>query len=189
MIELILGVDPKLLALMQFLSSTLMAFAGFMVAVVALKVGYRNNFGWKPLVLLVSYGQSSQGDATQAHTTYEVWNRRKYPIAVREMSVQFRGVEPMKRDPDDGFDPDDRRYDPDGQYRIWKDVLLEPNQHERFNVTAPIGRYQKGRFTDPKITVYLFDPRSPPLLWSFGRTIARLRQHRSHRARAHGDSG
>jgi hypothetical protein len=79
--EWLLGIDPKLITLMQIGMSTLLSAAGFFLAVVVMYFGYRNNFGWKPSVMILRrWDGSTEGDEKHAGVEFEVWNRQKYPI-------------------------------------------------------------------------------------------------------------
>ena len=71
-----------------------------LLAVVALWVAYRNNFGWKALVVVsrVSEGGSStlKSEESLVLTSFEIWNRRKYPILVKFVEVGFSMRYPKK---------------------------------------------------------------------------------------------
>jgi hypothetical protein len=47
--------------------------------VIDASIGYWQIFGWQPAVFVTGIGSAKQNNAI---VTFEVWNRRKYPIAV-----------------------------------------------------------------------------------------------------------
>jgi hypothetical protein len=65
-----------------------------MVAIVAAIIAYRNNFGWKPLCLVKERNFMARGvekTATHIRLSFELWNRRKYPIAIRMIECGGQG--------------------------------------------------------------------------------------------------
>jgi hypothetical protein len=81
---------------LQILSSIVFAFAGASIAAASLFIAYRNNFGWKPIVLITTYhvrGSSKFPEFEIVEVEFEFWNRRKYPIVVREIKVFFGAIE------------------------------------------------------------------------------------------------
>src|SRR5471032_139503 len=69
--------------------SILFGISGAIAAWLAFRLNYRNNFGQKPLLLLKTHGGTAGHQWAEMHCTFEVWNRRKYPVVVREMQVTF----------------------------------------------------------------------------------------------------
>lgn len=87
--DTLLGLDPKLITLLQIGVSTLLSLAGFFVGAVALFVSYRNNFGWEPVVWAHKRWDGSDGSDVWAGAEFEIWNRRKYSIVVRVVEIDF----------------------------------------------------------------------------------------------------
>lgn len=81
--------------------SAISAFAfglsSVVVAWVALRLNYRNNFGWNPALVVTERGVGAYGEAKDrfinviAYANFEVWNRRKYPIVIRAVKIQLSG--------------------------------------------------------------------------------------------------
>lgn len=87
--DTLLGLDPKLITLLQITVSTLLSLAGFFVGTVALFLSYRNNFGWAPIVWPHKRWDGSDGRDVWAGAEFEIWNRRKYPIVVWVVEIDF----------------------------------------------------------------------------------------------------
>jgi hypothetical protein len=79
-------------AAMQWIASTALTLAGVAIASVAATFGYRQNYGWKPVVLVTSHGFGGIGRNTEsfdATCQFEFWNRRKYPVVIRFVVVRL----------------------------------------------------------------------------------------------------
>jgi hypothetical protein len=132
-------------------------------------IGYRQNFGWEPIVLVVGTGFG----ANERTLRFELWNRRKYPIAVHHAIVEFNGYE-LKRyneiDDKGGWliYQDDKLYKPETLY-------LEPNSHHAFALRAPMRyRTDEERKAPLQIEVCFFDPRRARYSKAFGRVDAMI---------------
>lgn len=82
--------QPETLKALPSLALTAMSTV---VAAVALFVSYRQSVGWKPIVL-VSQTTMQGGDPVGRRSfriVLELWNRRKYPLAVRGVSTKISG--------------------------------------------------------------------------------------------------
>jgi hypothetical protein len=85
------AVDVKLLQVVQIAASSLLALVGLLVSGVVGWFGYRNNFGWKPVVLVLVQSMEEHDDtgALSVRAKLEVLNRRKYPIRLRSATILF----------------------------------------------------------------------------------------------------
>jgi hypothetical protein len=162
LIEWLLGIDPKIVTLLQFGSSTLLAAAGSFVGIVALTVAYRNNFGWPPIVMVVSYGMKSGSGPTEAYCKFDVWNRRKYSVAVGEIQVKFGSA----RISDEGADAEGALVGwyvmDNGGLVSSKKVILEPGRRYDFEASGIVEGNRDPFFNDDKpveVWVDVFDPR------------------------------
>ena len=160
MTEVLISIlDPRVVPLMQFVSSSLLTLMSIVVALVALHFGFRNNFGWEPIVLLVSNGTTGTGDKElgKIDVEFEVWNRRKYPIMVHHMSVVFGKME---------FE----RHLPGRKARGWLQgnklenhdrIRIEPNSYHPVAMTGLSRNAFEADFCDAfEIRVLFFDPKS-----------------------------
>lgn len=78
----------------EIISSVASTVMSTTVALVALVFSYRQNVGWSP-VALTTYEEiitPRASDGLEIELTVEVWNRRKYPIAVRDVRALISGV-------------------------------------------------------------------------------------------------
>lgn len=143
---------------MQFASSTALTLASIAVGLIALNVGYRNNFGWKPILLVKSYGIGSGHDWTEVHCIFEVWNRRKYPLVVREMQVSFGDLKVDREARGAAAEGELWWATKEGTLITHKSVSIEPTRHQEFEAVGPV-RSDAGAVTDVVVWVDLFDPR------------------------------
>src|SRR5438270_14013939 len=88
--------------IVQLIAYVMLTLASISVATVSAFIAYRSNFGWKPLVLVTSYGFQGTGGSKQVAATvqFEFWNRRKYPISIRYMTVALSTVKLRPHDVD-----------------------------------------------------------------------------------------
>jgi hypothetical protein len=84
-------------------SSILFGFGSLVLSLIAINFAYRNNFGWKPLILLISYRKASQLGKHVLRCRFEIWNRRRHPVVVKEIQVSFGKT---LLESEDGFMPD-----------------------------------------------------------------------------------
>jgi len=82
------------LTIAQIFAYVTLTVTGLTVAVVSLVFLYRQNFGWKPIVLVVSKGLRGKGgeDTVLLIFEFEAWNRRNYPIVIRRASLDFENI-------------------------------------------------------------------------------------------------
>lgn len=76
--------DPKWLTIAQIIATLVIASVGAKIAI-------GNSVGFKPRVLVRFPGVSNTDipAITNLHCTFDVWNRRKYPIIVQWAEVRF----------------------------------------------------------------------------------------------------
>lgn len=86
-------------AIAQFIAYTAFTATTVTVAFLSLRYSHRQNFGWKPLLLLVNRNFKSDiventsegavGVKTLVSIEFDIWNRRTYPIVVDGAIVSF----------------------------------------------------------------------------------------------------
>lgn len=90
-------------AVAQFFAYTSLTVTTAIVAVLSLRFSYRQHYGWSPILLLVTRGLKGGGltdDGEQvssynglpvilAWVTFDLWNRRTYPIVIEDVRVTF----------------------------------------------------------------------------------------------------
>lgn len=81
----------KYAPLFQIVAYTSLTLSTIIVGVAALIFTYRNNFGWKPLCIVLSHGAGTPPSRQYIDATlhFEIWNRHKYPIALRELKIEY----------------------------------------------------------------------------------------------------
>ncbi len=92
----------------EVIASFAQTFMATVVAVVALTFSYRQNVGWKPVMLVTNSMMKGIG-GSQTYTfvlTVEFWNRRKYPVALRNSIATITGVELIDSDSSRPFQSD-----------------------------------------------------------------------------------
>lgn len=140
------------------------AFAGVASAAVtfaALVVAYGQAIGWKPLLVVKRWGLLELRDGIGSTTAFEVWNRRRYPIVVRRMKVDYNRVKMSElRDVTKG-EKDPNWTVMSGELHHWDEYVIDPGAHRAFTVDALC--IQEGPFPDEEarrltVKVLLFDP-------------------------------
>jgi hypothetical protein len=148
---------------LQLIAYSALTCASVIVAAVSLILGYRQNFGWPPIVLVTSHiqmGSHHPPDEVYEFTLeFEVWNRRKYPVSVFVQDLTFRNVNFVRSEV---RMPSDYAHTWDGGpefFSNWKGVLLEPNGHAQFefvHMARDAGR--KKSASEVEVSVAYFDP-------------------------------
>jgi hypothetical protein len=156
--EWLLSIDLRLVPVAQLAASTLLAVASLVVALVALHFAYRNNFGWKPLLLLKSHGGSAGSNWSEISCTFEIWNRRKYPVVIREMQVLFGAAKIDFDTPNVEGEETDWWSTESGGLLHLKTISLQPSQHLEFEAAGPVRRGD-GNPIDAEVWADLYDPR------------------------------
>jgi hypothetical protein len=150
------------LAVVQLAASVSLTLASMIVSVVAVVFTYRNNFGWPPIVLITSIGLSNipaEHGKYKAHVSLEIWNRRKYPIVIRNLSVGFRQIELIE-------DADDRHSR--SAWRLHRNAMVKYDEHtlapqsqEKQEVTGLFEASSLDTVNAPlDISIVFFDPRA-----------------------------
>jgi hypothetical protein len=155
------------LAAFQLMAYIALTFASVTVAGLSAFIAYRSNFGWKPIALITTRGFRSSivPDIYFARITFEVWNRRKYPIAVRSAKVTFATLNIIDHPPEEEPPSDGKKYNV-GWHRQGKrfyyrgDFILAPGAHEQFHLEAAFPkRSLDDLHDDVTISITHFDPR------------------------------
>jgi hypothetical protein len=140
------------LSTMQWVASTALTLASVTIALVAALFAYRQNYGWKPAILILSKGFSDE----IAYVEFEFWNRRKYPIVVHAVEIKFGTVELDHRGEKSEWGKSD--------WWIFHNKLchrphmrLDPASHHLFQPRIPF-KQQKVEDETIRIDVYYFDP-------------------------------
>lgn len=145
------------IAILQFIAYASLTLASLTVASVSLLFAFRQNFGWKPIVLPTSYGC---GDIDLS-LEFEVWNRRKYPVVVLAEEVTFSVLSFERPDKVPTDDEVPTHWYVDGRkFFLANKVRLEPNVHRSFSLTASYTAQNPAQVWDESasIKVYIFDP-------------------------------
>ncbi len=75
---------------LQYITNFILAMAGISISVLAFGVNYRNNMGWKPLTIITKWRRDIVDGNWNGSLTFELWNRQKYPINVREIFLEVK---------------------------------------------------------------------------------------------------
>jgi hypothetical protein len=133
------------------------------VAWLAYRLNRQNNLGLKPIVLLKSLGIFNEDDRRYLTCAFEVWNRRKYPLVVRHMTVVFPGmkvehgahVHPRKGEKTDWLSTDT------GMLSCHKKFSIDPSSHREFRASGPVAKNENTGFfatLEVEVWVDVFDP-------------------------------
>jgi hypothetical protein len=80
---------PNGTATLQLVAYVSLMLSSVVVALTSLFIAYRQNFGWKPIVFLSSFGGGGGRYGYTVTIEFEFWNRKKYPVTVRRVSVKY----------------------------------------------------------------------------------------------------
>ncbi len=152
------------LELAQFIAYVTLTLTGITVAIVSLRYSFRQNFGWEPLLLVTGHGLRGGGSLTldeayAATLSFEFWNRRTYPLAIRSISVEFSDFE---------FLPDLKReefktdwyLDHRGRAHLSSQAVVPPKEHTPYEFVAPFPKRTLDDLSvEVLVTVSFFDPR------------------------------
>jgi hypothetical protein len=160
MIEWLLSIDPRFVTLMQFAASTLVAVTGFIVSIVTLNFGYRNNFGWSPVILITGTSMRDENvPGGELHVTiaFQIWNRRKYPIRLGAVSVDFQHEQATF----ESIEPPWHYTNRGRTFVQMPGVAVEASSHEQYEFSATFKAVSGEEFRDKyTITVGYFDAKS-----------------------------
>jgi hypothetical protein len=152
--------------LLQPLASVAVALAGLVVAIVAAVVGYRNAFGWAPILFVKTQAviprKNPQGLGVSI--AFEVWNRRKYPVVIRSMDVhwQWLHLEEVLEDDTDQKEKAWRITNANKAIVRQKDFVVPPGNHQSFSAfvrLSPKVEYSRLDPLEGQVRVLVFDPR------------------------------
>lgn len=123
---------------LEIIASSIWACAGIILALVSLNFSYRQNRGWKPILLLQSYGDGSSDDRKYyvVDINFEFWNRRKHPVAVANVEILFSRIQLDQTV--QGFDYGG--WQPSSASKLWhhRRFVVSPNEHHIFNARMPV---------------------------------------------------
>ena len=147
--------------LAQFIAYVVLTMTGITVAIVSLRYSYRQNVGWEPILMVTGQGLKSGyvDEAYLATLNLEFWNRRKYPVVVRYIFVDFNDMEflPEKAEPSSktGW------YIKYGGTAIYSDhFAIEGSGHKRVEFEAPFAKRSLDDLSSQvKVRLTYFDPR------------------------------
>ena len=119
---------------LQLVAYVMLTLASIIVAAVSTIIAFRSNFGWRPLALVLSHGIRGVGgsDLFDATLDIEVWNRRKYPIVMRQLEVQFNSIKLRDTAVQPPWHLTGNRLVNYGQ------TVIAPSTYEQIPVTAPM---------------------------------------------------
>ena len=128
------------------------------MAWLALRINYRNNFGLKPILLVKSHGVTAGNGWVEVHCAFEVWNRRKYSLVVREMQVSFGETKIDYKAPN--VDGEETAWSATNAGNLlWSEKhAIEASQYGDFEAVGPI-IVSRSAGMRLEVWVDLFDPR------------------------------
>ncbi len=138
------------------LSSAVLGCASLAVAIVAVRMNYRNNFGWRPVAFVASYAVESGPNVSRIKGAVEIWNRHKYPIVVSVLRLKYKTAKLSDRLKDFEFQKDMWRVKSKSEAEYLTNFALEANEHKRFEWALEI---EAGNVEPPTVEVRYFDPR------------------------------
>lgn len=152
----LLGISVQTLSAVSSVALTAMSTV---VASVALMFSFRQNVGWKP-VILVTHSQMSGKAGTEwkfkLTVSIEFWNRRKYPVVVRTLRSTVSGVTLLNNSE---AASDKSTYVRDNVVTSRPDSIVNPNAHETLKVEADFEKQFLDALTPLfDIEVMYFDP-------------------------------
>ena len=149
------------LELAQFIAYVTLTVTGIIVAIVSLRFSFRQNFGWKPIIMVTSQGLKSGflDEAYVATLKLEFWNRRKYPLIVRHITLTFSDMKFLanraKQTRETGWHI---QYSGGGIYM--NDFTVDGSGHQCVEFEAPFAKRPLDNLrSDVNIQVMFFDPR------------------------------
>lgn len=122
----------------------------------AYRMSVRENYGWRPIVVLGQYSLGGGNKRTEMTVEFQIWNRRRYPIVVRDIVLSYRLA--RFETVDDGFDPSSEAWSVRSERSIGKDVrvAIDPGKSEPFDMNMVVSG--ETMMEDPTIEVSFFDP-------------------------------
>jgi len=141
---------------MQLVAYVALTLSSIFVAGTSLFIAFRQNFGWKPIVFPSSYGGGGGKFGYTATIEFEFWNRKKYPVTLRWVSVLYekqvfdRYVQNVLTD----------GWEIHGEHLLVHDKYetVEPGKARRFDLVAPVVKSRIDLKENVTITLFYFDP-------------------------------
>ena len=165
---------------LQLISYTALTCASVTVAAVSCYTTYCQHRGWTPIILMTHLARStltthhgrSEAPSSPKHglmVVFEVWNRRKYPIVLNEVSIAFQrfifsDMPGMENNTQRGIEipyGDKTLWFRDGRnYTTYPSDPVGSNAHAAFQIDAPYqhGNDAKATKEIARVTVRYFDP-------------------------------
>jgi hypothetical protein len=146
-------------AVYQLISYISLTAASVFVSATSAFVGWRQIHGWRPTFFVTGVGVSSIAGSTytyEATVTMEIWNRRKYPIAIAPgSSIDFRATEVGENLKTDGW-------------QKWRNTMcyygdkirIEPLSHHELVVKSVLRAERKDIADNWPVEIKYFDPPS-----------------------------
>jgi hypothetical protein len=142
---------------LEAISSIALTAMSSVVAIVALIFTYRQNVGWKPVILATNSSMHGMGGKWRFTFRVEVefWNRRKYPIAMRAWQASITGVDILDQDPETGTETHVR----DNTISSRVNDLVHPNDHQKFVIEVECEKQSLDAMRPLfDICIWYFDP-------------------------------
>jgi hypothetical protein len=149
-----LPADTPTLQLIAYVSLT---FASVIFAGTSLVMAYRQNFGWKPIMFPVSFGGGGGKFGYSATMEFEFWNRKKYPVTIRFISVEYKNFQITREGRTELGD----EWGVEGLHKLFNEqhVTVEPNGHKFYKTEAPIEKQPvHDYFDNVTLSLFYFDP-------------------------------
>jgi hypothetical protein len=146
--------DTPTLQLIAYVSLTL---ASVTVALTSLFMAYRQNFGWKPILFIISVGGGRGARGHSVTTEFEFWNRKKYPINITFVSVDYSKTRIARG----GNPPLSDGWGINGEHRIFNEnrMTIKPTENKYFQTVTPIDTSSVLDISENvTISVFYFDP-------------------------------
>jgi hypothetical protein len=130
------------------------------VAAVALIFSFRQNVGWKPILLVKGNEISNPGDYRYRFTmkvAVEVWNRRRYPVILRSFEATVSGVELVNQNPMDNRD--EPRFVRSNRVACPMQTIVSPSEQESWDIACDFqDQFMDSITPEFVIQVHYFDP-------------------------------
>jgi hypothetical protein len=146
--------DTPTLQLIAYVSLTL---ASVTVAVTSLFMAYRQNFGWKPILFIISVGGGRGARGHSVTMEFEFWNRKKYPINITFISIDYSTTRIARG----GHPPLCDGWAINGEHRIFNanHTTIKPTENKYFQTAAPIDMSSVLDISENvTISLFYFDP-------------------------------
>jgi hypothetical protein len=121
-------------AAIQASSGIVFGIAASVVAWMAYRVSVRANYGWRPFIFLGGYSLGGGNRKTEFNVEFQVWNRRRYPIVIYEMTLSFSLA--RFKSVEDFEDPTSEDWTVRSERSVGKycNVVLDPSTSKSFDM-------------------------------------------------------